>query len=144
MRLLEYLEAGIKMKKRGFTYIEVMMAIGVFIMLSAFVIRLNIAANKNVNAQVLRQNMMMEAQRCLEESKNDPDSSEYKGSDYKKMKEDNKDTNKDTNKDVYYVNISSMQVKADSPNLFEITVKVRDGIDDEKNEVVLKSHFFKK
>ncbi|AGY76858.2 type II secretion system protein [Clostridium autoethanogenum] len=119
------------MKKRGFTYIEVMMAISVFIMLSVFVIRLNIAANKNVNKQVLRQNMMMEAQRCLEESKNDPDSRKYKGSDYKKM-------------DGYYVNISSIQVKADSPNLFQITVRVRNNIDDEENEVVLKSHFLKK
>ncbi|AZV55567.2 type II secretion system protein [Clostridium sp. AWRP] len=119
------------MKKRGFTYIEVMMAIGVFIMLSAFVIRLNIAANKNVNKQVLRQNMMMEAQKCLEKSKNNPDSSEYKGSDYKNI-------------DGYYVNISSMQVKADSPNLFEITVRVRDSIYSDKNEVVLKSHFLKK
>ncbi|QXE19805.1 type II secretion system protein [Clostridium sp. 001] len=119
------------MKKRGFTYIEVMMAISVFIMLSAFVIRLNITANKNVNKQVLKQNMMMEAQKCLEESKNNPDSSEYKNDSYKKM-------------DGYYINISSVPVKADSPNLFQITVKVRNNIDDEENEVVLKSHFLKK
>ena len=131
MRLSKYLEAGIKMKKKGFTYIEVMMAISVFIMLSAFIIRLNITANKNVNMQVLKQNMMMEAQKCLEESKNNPDSDEYKNDSYKEM-------------DGYYINISSVPVKADSPNLFQITVKVRNNIDDEKNEVVLKSHFFKK
>lgn len=120
------------MKNRsGFTYIEVMIAITIFLIMSVFVIRLNITANKNINGQILRQNMMMEAQKILEKTKNNPDSDEYKGDSYKNI-------------DGYYINIRSELDNVDSPNLFEITVKVRQNVDEEEGEVVLRSHFFKK
>lgn len=115
-----------KIKKRGFTYIEVMMALAVFLMLSAFVIRLNVEANRNMNMQIQRQNMMMEAQKCVEEIKSDP--TKYSDSTYKV-------------KDGYNVSQLAQKISTEQDiDLFEITVKVK-SIDDSGDPVSLSTHF---
>lgn len=103
------------MKSTGFTYIEVMMAITIFLVLSALAVRLNITANKNMNIQIQKQNVMMEAQKCLEEYKNNPEN---------------------------YQNTNSQLTFKKSPienNLFEIIIT-----DNSSGEEILKSYFFEK
>ncbi|WP_416175897.1 type II secretion system protein [Clostridium sp.] len=111
------------MKKTGFTYIEVMMATAIFAIFSVIVIKLNIAANSNINMQLKKQDMMMEAQKCVEEMKNDPE--EYTSSSYKK-------------KDGYYI---SEVAEDEGGKLFKFTVNVRIKENDDENEVKLVTHF---
>lgn len=103
------------MKSKGFTYIEVMMAVTIFLVLSALVVRLNITANKNMNMQIQKQNVMMEAQKCLEEYKNNP--------------ENYQNTN------------SQLTLKKNliEKDLFEIIIT-----DNSSGEEILKSYFFEK
>lgn len=114
------------MKRRGFTYIEVMIAIAVFLIMAVCVMKLNIEANKNINKQIDKQDMMMEAQKQLEI--------------FKTTKEDIK---KDV--DNYHVIVQS----SNDPNLLTVTVTVRknlkndDNDNDDDNEVILISHFYK-
>jgi prepilin-type N-terminal cleavage/methylation domain-containing protein len=124
------------MKKKGFTYIEVMIAIAIFSILSIFAVELNIAANKNITSQVDRQNMMMEAQKQLEKFKTTTASigtyvdDNYKDDSYQQI-------------DGYYVVVQSKTVSQGPPTLLEVTIRVRKDITDKNNEVVLVSHFLK-
>lgn len=124
------------MKKKGFTYIEIMIAISIFLILSIFVVRLNITANKNINTQVDRQNMMMEAQKQLEKFKTTTTTigtyvdDNYLNDSYQQM-------------DGYYVVVQSKTVNEGSPTLLEVTVRVRKNVTDKNNEVVLTSHFLR-
>lgn len=120
------------MKKKGFTYIEVMIATTIFLILSIFVVRLNIVANKNIRSQIDRQNMMMEAQKLLEKFKSTTTTiGNYSNGDYEKI-------------DNYYVVVQSKTVSEGPPKLLEVTIRVRKNITDKNNEVVLTSHFLKK
>ncbi|MFL0195452.1 type II secretion system protein [Clostridium sp. WILCCON 0269] len=118
------------MKNKGFTYIEIMMAIAIFLILSAFIVRLNITSNKNMNTQVQQQNMMMEAQKLLEKFKTTTTSvGNYANNDYEPI-------------DGYYV-VVQYEAVSGFPNLLQITVRVRENVSDANNEVVLTSHFLK-
>lgn len=117
------------MKNTGFTYIEIMMAVAIFLIFSAFILRLNITSNKNMNTQVQRQNMMMEAQKLLEQ--------------FKTTETDIGDNSHYQQIDGYYVMVDSNNVQNNSSNFVEVTVRVRKNMDDANNEVVLVSHFLK-
>jgi prepilin-type N-terminal cleavage/methylation domain-containing protein len=128
---------GFEMKKKGFTYLEVMIAITVFSVLALLVVRLNIAANRNMNAQIERQNMMMVAQKLMEKTKTTTTGvGTYVGED--------SPYNYFEQLEGYYVVV---QLKDAYPNqqgptkLHEITVRVRKQIIDKKSEVVLTSHY---
>ncbi|MFT8315604.1 MAG: prepilin-type N-terminal cleavage/methylation domain-containing protein [Clostridium sp.] len=124
------------MKKNGFTYIEVMMAIAVFLILAVCVMKLNIAANKNINAQIDKQNMMMEAQKQLEKFKTTT-------ANVGNYVDDNYQNDHYEQIDGYYVIVQSKNIDQSSQKLLEVTVRVRKDITDKDNEVVLMSHFYK-
>lgn len=124
------------MKKDGFTYIEVMVAIAVFLILVVCVMNLNIVANNNINSQIDKQNMMMEAQKQLEKFKT---TTETIGS----YVDDNYQDDQYEQVDGYYVIVQAKNVDKASSKLLEITVRVRKNITDKDNEVVLMSHFYK-
>ncbi|WP_411682450.1 hypothetical protein [Clostridium thailandense] len=124
------------MKKYGFTYIEVMIATTIFIVLSIIVVRLNIESNKNVNIQVDKQNMMMEAQKILEKSKTNPIS--VGDNNFNSYEEINDNSGK-----YYYVTQVANIGTQGPPTLLQITVRVRKNVNDVKNEVILTSHFLK-
>ncbi|MBV7275756.1 hypothetical protein JMF89_06150 [Clostridiaceae bacterium UIB06] len=124
------------MKKYGFTYIEVMIATTIFIVLSIIVVRLNIESNKNVNIQVDKQNMMMEAQKILEKSKTNPVS--VGDNNFNSYEEINDNSGK-----YYYVTQVANIGTQGPPTLLQITVRVRKNVNDVKNEVILTSHFLK-
>ncbi|MCT8976314.1 type II secretion system GspH family protein [Clostridium sp. CX1] len=120
------------MRKEGFTYIEIMIATTIFLILSIFIVRINITANKNIRLQIERQNMTMEAQKLLEKFKTaTTDVGNYNNGDYEKV-------------DNYYVVVQSKTVSEGPPKLLEVTIRVRKNIADKNNEVVLTSHFLKK
>lgn len=124
------------MKKKGFTYIEIMIAITIFLILAIFVVRLNIAANKNMTKQVDRQNMMMEAQKLLEKFKTTT-------TPIGNYVDDNYLHNSYQQIDSYYVVVQSKNISEGPPTLLEVTVRVRKDVTDKNNEVVLTSHFLK-
>ncbi|KZL93389.1 type II secretion system protein [Clostridium magnum] len=125
------------MKKKAFTYIEVMIAITIFLIMSIFVIRLNIAANKKINMQVDRQNMMMEAQKLLEKFKTTTTGIGI-------YVDDNYLHNKYEKIDGYNVIVQVKNLNNQGlPELLEVTVRIRKDIADKNNEVVLTSHFLK-
>ncbi|MBV4419776.1 type II secretion system GspH family protein [Clostridium tyrobutyricum] len=114
------------MRKRGFTYIEIMVALGVFMVLSIFIIRLNITSNRNMNMQIERQNMIMEAQKCIEEIKSDP--IKYNNNNYK-------------SKDGYYVSQFAKRTSTSKNiSIFEITVKVK-SVNHSGDPVLLSTQF---
>ncbi|WP_368490366.1 type II secretion system protein [Clostridium sp. BJN0013] len=102
------------MKNTGFTYVEIMVAITIFLLMSALVVRLNITSNKNINMQVKRQNLMLEAQKCLEEYKNNPENYHNNSEDHVTLTESTEN------------------------HLSKITIT-----DNSSGEIILISHFFK-
>jgi prepilin-type N-terminal cleavage/methylation domain-containing protein len=126
-----------EMKKRGFTYLEVMIAIAVFSVLALLVVRLNITANRNMNAQIERQNMMMVAQKIMEKTKTTTTGvGTYVG--------ENSPYNAFDQIEGYYAVVQVKEAYANqqgSKKLLEITVRLRRQIIDTKNEVILVSHY---
>jgi prepilin-type N-terminal cleavage/methylation domain-containing protein len=57
------------MKKKGFTYLEVMIAISIFAILILAIMKLNITSENNLNSQITNQKMMFLAQKQLEKYK---------------------------------------------------------------------------
>ncbi|WP_163193433.1 type IV pilus modification PilV family protein [Clostridium thermarum] len=120
-------------KKNGFTFLELMVAIGVFAVISVLVIRLNITANKNMSLQMERQNMMMQAQMLLEKYKTTKENiGNYAG-------EGNPSTNfqKVNN---YYVIVQGNIIDPEGGILHEVTVRVRRNPSEPGDEVMIKSH----
>lgn len=124
--------------KKGFTYIEVMMAIAVFLIMAICVMKLNIEANKNIIRQVDKQDMMMEAQKQMEIFKTTTKN-------IGKYIADNSQDNEYKLKDDYYYIIvqSSNDEQLNDSNLLKVTVRVRKNLKNDDNEVILISHFYK-
>lgn len=124
------------MKKSGFTYIEVMIAITVFLIIAICVMKLNIEANKNINRQIDKQDMMLEAQKQLERFKTTTENignyvdDNYQDDNYEQI-------------DGYYVIVQSRNIDKASSKLLEVTVRVRKDVTDKDNEIVLMSHIYK-
>ncbi|MBC8062739.1 MAG: prepilin-type N-terminal cleavage/methylation domain-containing protein [Clostridiaceae bacterium] len=125
------------MKRKGFTYIEVMIAISIFAILILMIMRLNITSEKNLNSQFTSQKMMFVAQQQIESFKNTVtnnigsypngfqlDSSGY----YIVVKSDNKVTNDSV---------------TTNTNLYQVTVWIRKNPTDNSNEIKLQSHVLK-
>ncbi|MFA9396692.1 MAG: type IV pilin protein [Clostridiaceae bacterium] len=124
------------MKKNGFTYIEVMIAVGIFFILFVVIMRLDSEANKNMNRQIAKQNMMLEAQKQVEKFKTT-------NANIGSYSDDNNDTNDSfENIDNYYVALDS-KLAGSSDILYEVTVVVRKTAQDKENEVILKTHVLK-
>lgn len=125
------------MKKKGFTFIETMIAITVFAVLAILVVRLNITANRNISTQADRQNMMMEAQKLMEKTKT---TTVGIGT----YVDENSPLNDFKQVDGYYAVVQVKNVGSQGPpTLLEVTIIVRRDAMDKNNQVVLKSHFLK-
>ena len=111
------------MKKKGFTYIEVMIAIAIFSILIVMIMKLNIASENNLNSQLTSQKMMFVAQKQLEI--------------YKSTKP-TVTTLPFTLVDGYYVQL----VCDNKPggNVYRVTVSVRKDQTSSNGEVILQSH----
>jgi len=124
------------MKKKGFTYIELMVAISIFAVLIIIVMKVNITSQSNLNKQKTSQKMMFVAQQQIELYKTDfldkgsyeegfeADTSGY----FVVVKGDNTVTN---------------NTVADNENLYLVTVWVRKSLTDNSNEIKLQSHILK-
>ena len=120
-------------KKKGLTFLELMIAIAIFAVLSILVIRINITANKNMSTQMEKQNMMMQAQMLLEKYKTTKENiGSYAG-------EGNSGTSF-IKIDNYYVVVQGTIKDVEGGGLYEVTVRVRRWPEDAENEVMLKSH----
>lgn len=122
------------MKKGGFTYIEVVVAFSIFLVLLTIVIKLNAAGNQNMRIQLDRQKMMMEAQKLLEKYKTTK-------TDIGSYADDNYLHDNFVQTDGYYVVVQSKSL--DTGMLYEVTVRVRKNITDKDNEIVLQGHVLK-
>jgi prepilin-type N-terminal cleavage/methylation domain-containing protein len=120
-------------KKSGFTFLELMVAISVFAVLSILVIKLYITANKNMSLQMDRQNMMMQAQMLLEKYKTTKENiGNYAG-------EGNPGTSfQEVNN--YYVVVQGNMIDSQGGILHEVTVRVRRNPVEAGSEVMIKSH----
>ena len=114
------------MIKKGFTYIEVMIAISIFAILILMIMKLNIASESNLNSQITSQKMMFVAQKQMEKFK----------------------TTQTTEIiptfaliDGYYVKVESDN--APGGNIYRVTVSVRRDATTSTGEVTLQSHFLK-
>ena len=113
------------MKKKGFTFLEVMIAMAIFAVAILFIVKLNSASNANINRQFNRQKMLYTAQRLLESYKSvAPSSQELSG----------------TTIDGYYVKVDSIIAQGSSGHLFEITIHITTHLGDTQNEEILATH----
>lgn len=122
------------MKKGGFTYIEVIVAFSIFLVLLTIIIKLEVAGNQNMRMQLNSQNMMMEAQKLLEKYKTTK-------TDIGSYVDDNYIHDNYVYTDGYYVVVQSKPL--DTGILYEVTVRVRKDITDKNDEVVLQGHVLK-
>jgi len=114
------------MKKKGFTYIEVMIAISIFAMLILMIMKLNITSENNLNTQINSQKMMFVAQKQLEKFK----TTELAGN-----------IPNFTLIDGYYVKVVSDNTPGG--NIYRVTVSVRRDPINTTGQVTLQSHVIK-
>ena len=112
------------MIKKGFTYLEVMIAISIFAILFLTIIKLNALSENNLNAQLNSQKMMFVAQKRLEEYKTtqvaDPNFALLDG---------------------YYVQLISDNTPGGA--LCRVTITVRRDSSSTNGEIALQSHVLK-
>jgi len=114
------------MRKKGFTYLEVMIAISIFAILILAVMKLNIVTQNNLNNQITSQKMMFVAQKQLEKYKTAQTSV----------------TTLPFNLiDGYYVKLESDNTPGG--NIYRVTVSVRKKPTDSAGEIILQSHVIK-
>ncbi|MDP4089595.1 MAG: prepilin-type N-terminal cleavage/methylation domain-containing protein [Bacillota bacterium] len=122
-----------KSRKKGLTFIELMIAIAIFGVLSVVVVRLNVTANKNMTLQMDKQNMMMVAQTQLEKFKTTK-------TNIGSYTSEGAPGNSFQNISGYYVVVQSNISDSQGGILYEVTVRVRRDPKDYENEVILKGH----
>lgn len=116
---------NMNMKKKGFTFIEVMIAMTIFAFAILLVVKLNSASTINLNKQNYRQSMLFTAQRLMESYKSVPVSAQELAG---------------TIIDGFYVKVDSPISYGTSGTLFEITIHIRPSATDTDNEEILSSH----
>lgn len=116
------------MKKKGFTFIEVMIAMTIFALAILLVVKLNSVSTKNLNKQNQRQQMLYTAQRLMESYKSVLPTQELTG----------------TTIDGFYVKVDNPIIAfGASENLYEITIHIRPTAADADDEEVLSAHVLK-
>lgn len=121
------------MKKKGFTYIELMIAISIFALLIVVIMKLNITSEANLNKQVTSQKMMFVAQRQIEKYK----------STLKNIGTYPNDFKLDESSGGYYIVVKCDNSVTDHTNVYLMTVWVRKSSADNSNEIKLQSHVLK-
>jgi len=118
------------MKKKGFTYIEVMIAFAIFALIFTYVMKLNKSSNAVMRDERQRLQMIYIAQMQLEKYKSQISNSDF--------------IYYDSNNVSYYVSVSfSKADNISSTSIKEIKVTVKKKKNDSLDkEVVLKSHVF--
>jgi len=110
------------MKKKGFTYIEVMIAFGIFALIFTFVMKLNRSSNVVMRDERQRLQMIYVAQRSLENFKTSLAESEA------------------SNVQGFYVLVKKIDI---SSTLKEVTVTVKKNKNDSSDKaIILKSRVF--
>ena len=112
------------MVKKGFTYIEVMIAISIFAILVVVIMKLNITSESNLNDQITSQKMMFVAQKQME-----------------KFKTTYGNIDDFTLIDGYYVKLESDS--SPGVNLYKVTVHVKKRYADTNDVITLQSHVLK-
>jgi prepilin-type N-terminal cleavage/methylation domain-containing protein len=115
------------MKNKGFTYIELMIAISIFTLLILTVMKLNSTSQSNINKQIHSQKMMFVAQRQLEK---------FKSTQIVEV------TQPFALIDGYYVKLVSDNTTGG--NIYKVTVSVRIDPNSGTDEITLQSHVIKK
>lgn len=122
------------MKKKGFTYIELMIAMSIFAILVVMVMKLNMISQSNLNKQMNSQKMMFVAQQQIEKFKTTlstnaavPNIGAYPN---------------DFKPDISGYNIVAIGNNAvtNNSNLFLVTIWVRKSSTDSSTEIKLQSH----
>jgi len=115
------------MRKKGFSYIEVMIAISIFALLLIMVMKINSTSQSNLNKQINSQKMMFVAQEQMEK---------YKSSQLKVV-----ETQDFILIDEYYVKLTIDNTPGG--NIYRVTVTVRSVPTDGSGEIILQSHILK-
>ncbi|HEY8892277.1 MAG TPA: type II secretion system protein [Clostridium sp.] len=119
------------MKKKGFTYIEIMIAISIFTILIVMIMKLNITSEGNLNKQTSSQKMMFVAQQQIEK---------YKSTLSNIGSYENGFTQDSSG---YYIVVRGDNSVTDNTNVYLVTVWVRKSSTDNSNEIKLQSHVLK-
>jgi len=119
------------MKKKGFTYIELMIAMSIFTLSIVMIIKLNITSETNINKQMNSQKMMFVAQQQVEKFKTTLSNI---GSYEDGFKQDSSG---------YYIVVRGDNVITNNGNLYLVSVWVRENDTDKLSEIKLQSHVLK-
>jgi prepilin-type N-terminal cleavage/methylation domain-containing protein len=114
------------MKKKGFTYIELMIAITIFTILILTIMKLNSTSQSNINKQISSQKMMFVAQKQMEV---------FKSTQPVEV------TVPFTLIDGYYVKLVSDNTPGG--NIYRVTISVRQDPNIGADEIILQSHVLK-
>ena len=126
------------MMKKGFTYIEVIIAISVFAILILTVMKLNVTSENNLNSQINSQKMMFVAQQQIEKFKTTLSTNAAVtniGAYPDNFKPDNSG---------YYIVAIGNNTVTNNSNLYLVTIWVRISSADSSTEIKLQSHVTKK
>ncbi|MCJ7689220.1 MAG: prepilin-type N-terminal cleavage/methylation domain-containing protein [Clostridiaceae bacterium] len=115
------------MRKKGFTYIELMIAITIFTILILTIMKLNSTSQSNINKQINSQKMMFVAQKQMEK---------FKSTQPVEI------TVPFTVIDGYYVKLVSDNTPGG--NIFRVTISVRKDLTSGTDEITLQGHVIKK
>ena len=125
------------MRKKGFTYIELMIAISIFALLILMVMKINITSQSNLNKQMNSQKMMFVAQKQMERFKTTVSNNSTLsniGSYENGFQEDDSG---------YYIVVNGNNLVTNNSNVYLVTVWVRKSPNDSSNEIKLQSHVLK-
>ena len=117
------------MRKKGFTYIEVMIAITIFSILILIIMKLNVTSENNLNSQIASQKMMFVAQQQMEKFKTTLPTNI--GSYPSGFQQDTSG---------YYVVVNGDNSVTNNIKVYLVTVWVRKNASDSSNEIKLQSH----
>lgn len=126
------------MRKKGFTYIELMIAVSIFSLLVLMVMKLNMISESNMNKQMNSQKMMFVAQSQIENFKTSLGNNAVV-TNIGSYPDDFKPGTSG-----YYIVINGNNTITSDTNLYLVTVWVRKSSTDASTEIKLQSHVTKK
>lgn len=116
------------MRKKGFTYIELMIAISIFTLLILIIMKLNSTSESNINKQINDQKMIFMAQHQMEKFKTTLASIGTYPNDFK------------LDDSGYYIVVKGNNYVTNNSNVYLVTVWIRKSPLDNSNEIKLQSH----
>lgn len=127
------------MKKKGFTYIELMIAITIFTIIILTIMKLNSISQSNINKQISSQKMMFVAQKQMEVFKTSLSNTPKEANVSNESKYFQLDDGGD-----YYIVVNGDNSGTNNANVYLVTVWVRESPTNSSTELKLQSHVIKK